>query len=210
MLATITPRSLDSGSAPTGSQAAAGAEFLGCSNRPEPLNSGLFCVRPRQQSYLELLDLVANGSFSYYGGWTLRPQPRWMPATSAATARTVNWRFPSAAVEQGLLYYYYSFVRPQGAFVTPHGCTVFAMRRRRLSFHFLGEAKPWMHGPYSSKASLDDYANLHANGLCEWWRTLGIYSRKSKAFRQQCRALPTTSDGPGQVRGPASGVDSLR
>ena len=182
---------------------AAAAEFLSCSNKPEPLNAGLFCVRPRRQSYLELLDLVANGSFTYEGDWTLQPQPRWLAPPSALHARAANWRFPGAAVEQGLFYYYYNFIRPQSAFVTPHGCTVFAMHRRRLSFHFLGEAKPWTHGPYSTEASLDAYAKLHTHGLCEWWRTLSSYNRKWAALRQHCPALLTLANGAEQVRGPS-------
>ena len=52
-----------------------------------------------------------------------------------------TWRFPGAAVEQGLLYYYYARMRPAGAFVTPHGCTANELARWRLGYHFFGQGE---------------------------------------------------------------------
>lgn len=153
------------------------AELLGCSNHPEPFNAGLFCVRPRRESYHAMVDLVANGSFSYTSGWSLESPP---PVSWARQLRELipwlrepsPWRFPGAAVEQGLFYHYFTKVRPPGSFVRPHDCTVGAMQERKLNYHFLGERKPWMLSPYTSKTALGTFISAHKGGFCHWWRAL--------------------------------------
>eukprot|EP00966_Prymnesium_polylepis_P176535 4086763-Prymnesium_polylepis.1 len=79
-------------------------------------------------------------------------------------------------------------VRQRGTYVTPHGCTVHAMRRRGLNFHFLGPEKPWMQRPYASAKSLASYEREHTHGLCEWWRALTAFYKQWAPLRRRCLA----------------------
>ena len=122
------------------------AELIGCGTphsdadrHSEVLNAGIFCVRPSLSAYRQLLSLVANGSFSFETGWSLRGAPAAPAAPRHGREQLMSWRWASANVEQGLFYYVYHVLR--GTFHRPHGCTVREMQARKLAHHFLGMAR---------------------------------------------------------------------
>jgi hypothetical protein len=79
--------------------------FVVRSGTQAPIDTSMFVVQPSWQAFVDLKDMLDNGNFSTTTGWMKYGGiPEWHKAGSGDL---VDWSFPGAQLETGLLYYLY-------------------------------------------------------------------------------------------------------
>jgi len=106
--------------------------FAACPGRVSPLNSGYLMARPSCDIFADLLDLHA---LKYHGdinwnmsvGWGVRR----MAWRNVFNRERADWNFHGAQHEQGLLWYYFRFVRREMHIINLASTTRVSSRRAR-------------------------------------------------------------------------------
>ncbi len=79
--------------------------FVVRSGTQSPIDTSMFVVQPSWQAFVDLKDMLDNGNFSTNTGWMMYGKiPAWH---EGASSDLVDWSFPGADLETGLLYYLY-------------------------------------------------------------------------------------------------------
>jgi hypothetical protein len=118
------------------------AEGLG---NDSPLRAGWMMIKPSQEDYDSMTDLLRSGNFSKVHGWNYLDLPVDYPGWKSHA----GWNFYGSSLEQGVLFHtFYAYPRSQSTFSSVKDSNLLKLlgdeELHQLGvYHFYGSRKPW-------------------------------------------------------------------